>query len=232
MSTSAATTTIENSPTVYSHADTPSHEHPDLTLETAWYINCVNPRNKEKKTVKHTLKLLVNKEALSTLPASDKRKHTAIEVMLSPRWTTSQQAVFTLGDKNDHGVAWQFMLSIFTPTASTALTPEVFASSRFTLDTFWHLAVVCDKWNVDAKDERVTAAFVDWYKVHAIEDSENGPSKLSFAKSLLWPSWYFNHAEAFRWATDNLIYNDVGHINPFNPTKYSNIIIPKRIVRK
>ena len=49
---------------------------------------------------------------------------------------------------------------------------------------------------------------------------------------LLWPVWYFNHAkawhfnhaEAFRWATRHLIYNDVGHVNPYNPTKYRNII--------
>jgi len=34
------------------------------------------------------------------------------------------------------------MLAILNPTASTTPTPEVFASGEFTLDLFWHLAVV------------------------------------------------------------------------------------------
>ena len=57
------------------------------------------------ETAKHTLKLLVNKAALSSLPAYDKRKNSAIEAMLSPRWLSSGQAVVTLGDRNDHGLA-------------------------------------------------------------------------------------------------------------------------------
>jgi len=217
---------------IIKHDDFKSHESPDLTLETFWYIKRVDPRTDEKTTIKHTLKLLVNKKALNSLPAYDKRKPTAVEVTLSPRWSGSSKTSFTLDDRNDHGIAWKLMLSIFTPTESTALTPEVLASPDINLEIFWHLAVVCDKWNVDAKDERVAATFRAWYAVHKMEEAINSPSKLLFAQSLLWPAWYFDHAKAFQWATRYVIYNDAGHIEPWNPTKYRNIIIPKRITRK
>ena len=57
------------------------------------------------------------------LTLSSKNDHgedTAIEVMLSPRWSTSQQTVLTLSDKNDHGVACQLMLSIFAALVELA----------------------------------------------------------------------------------------------------------------
>ena len=234
MSTTLVTTTsssVEDPSSSYD-GESCSHNNPDLALETFYYIKSIDPRTYHEKSTKHTLKLLVNKDVLSKLPAYDKRKLGAIEVMLSPRWSSSTQAVITLSDRNDHGLAWQLMLSIFTPTADTALTPEVLASPQCTLDLFWHLAVVCDKWNVDVKDERVATTFGAWYTLHAMEDSENGPSKLSFAQSLLWPAWYFNHAKAFQWATGYLIYNDTGQVGPYNPTSYRNIIMPKRIVRE
>jgi len=226
------TTSSINGPSSSNHEESRSHDNPDLALETFYYVKSVDRETSDEKTTKHTLKLLVNKQVLNSLPTYDKRKLGAIEVMLSPRWSSSRQAVITLSVRNDHGLAWQLLLGIFTPITSTTLTPGVFASPQFTIDLFWHLAVVCDKWNVDIKDERVAAAFKAWYAVNEMEKSENSPSKLLFAQSLLWPAWYFNHALAFQWATRHVIYNDTGHIEPYNPTRYRNIIMPKRIVRE
>jgi len=147
--------------------------------------------------------------------------------MVSSRWASSTKTSFNLPGNN--GLGWKLLLRIFSSDSTDEVKTSV---TQATLETFWHFAVVCDEWNVNAKDARVTAPFHSWYQAHSKERSSDLPSKLAFARSLLWPTWYFENSVGFQWATKFLIYNDIGHIEAYNPTKYREIIMPKRVTRE
>jgi len=214
--------------TIIKHDDFKSHENPDIALLTSWTVTHFDKETHEKIVEKHSLKLLTTKTALNALPPYDMTKNTAIGLMLSPRWASSTKTSFNLPGNNGHG--WKLLLEIFSSDRPDDIKSSVIHA---TLETFWHCAVVCDEWNMNAKDARVKAHFDSWFQTRIKNRSpESVKSERALARSLLWPTWYFENSKGFQWATKFLIYNDIGHVEPYNPTKYREIIMPKRVVRE
>jgi len=200
------------------------HSNPDLILEVFSIDKKVLTPGSRPENVRTTATFHVEKSRLAELPTNNQTKRTPIQAML--KWQNASQDKILLDDPHDHARGWALMLHIFNdkdiPIGFLADPPA----------TLWHLAVVCDKWNIDHKDERVRKFFAMWYPEYQAFKSGDMRERIQAAETLLWPAWYFDHAEAFSKATNFLIYNGTHHIQAHNPTKYSNIIMPGRINRK
>jgi len=227
MSTLGSTTPASNT-----HKVITIHLHANYEIKTVRKTKksvATNGQSIRKDFVQHFVTFRVHKEKFAALPSATEKFTNVLTTMLHFNQANSRyqsQSDLTHGFHDDPR-GWDLMLHIFACGEVPARLLKVPASD------LWHLAVVLDKWNIDHKDERVQGFYAAWYKEAAkAHENVDTMTRVNFMRTLLWPSWYFDHAEAYMISTKYLVYHDVGHVEPRNPTKYKGIIMPKRIISK
>lgn len=179
--------------------------------------------------VQHFVTFRVNKEELAALPTATQNFTTVFSAMQRfnrAKPNNESSSDLTL-DSHDNSRGWDLLLHIFS-------CDEIeYRFLKVPSNDLWHLAVVLDKWNVDHKHERVRGFYAAWYKEAAkMHETADTKEKIKFMTTLLWPSWYYDHADSFTASTKYLMYHDTGRVEPHNPTKYDGIRMPQRIIRE
>ena len=102
------------------------------------------------------------------------------------------------------------------------------------LKVIWYTASICDMYSIDVK--LFQGWFKGWYRdckssIYTCESKIHDPQECR-VPSVLYPSWLFDHAEAFTRATKHVVYESEGHIIENNPTTARHLYMPPRIARK
>ena len=134
-----------------------------------------------------------------------------LKLLLDPRWKEATQSVVSTGEGR---------------IACTAVWLKVIHKAALDLtlpfNEMWHLAAAIDYYGLDVTI--FNAWFVAWYDAH-------NPALLK-SRTLLFPTWRFDHAEGFARWTSYLAYAVSGHITESNPTKLINYRLPSRLIRE
>ena len=102
-------------------------------------------------------------------------------------------------------------------------------------DGLWLMISICDQYQINHR--LMKSWFVAWYKEKVTSIDECGchsddSNTSCVARSLLFPCYAFDHAEAFHEVTKHLVYSSKGHVYERNPTDKRHLSTPIRIVRK
>jgi hypothetical protein len=208
------------------------HLHANYDTKTVRRITrrvATDGQNIRKDVTQHFVTFRVNKDKSVTLPPATQKFTNVLSAML--RWNAAKPSAESESDlttdSHDDPRGWNLLLHIF---ACDEIPDQLV---KVPAEDLWHLAVVLDKWNIDHNHERVQKFYDAWYTEAAkVHEKVIVKEKVAFMRTLLWPSWYYDHADSFMASTKYLMYYDVGRVEPRNPTKYDVIIMPKRIIRE
>ena len=57
-------------------------------------------------------------------------------------------------------------------------------------------------------------------------------TQVFLSRTLLYPTWRYDHAEGFLKATHYAVYSTEGHVHDYNPTKLYQLHLEKNIIRR
>ena len=134
-----------------------------------------------------------------------------LKLLLDPRWKEATRSVVSIGEGC---------------LTSTAVWLQVIHKAAFDLTLPFkemsHLVAAIDYYALDITI--FYAWFAAWYDAH-------NPALLK-SRTLLFPTWRFDHAEGFARWTSYLAYARSGHITEANPTNLVNYHLPSRLIRE
>lgn len=197
---------------------TVAKNHGDLTIEIVEYDEDVKDGNGER-AISQRIDFLVSREVL----ADSSQYFTAL--LCSSKYREAKEDFITLYDDSVASMAiWFRILHGVEPDYDVKL------------DEMWHLAAACDKYQF--KITKLRGGFAKWYLKQPTEHwlklsmDKALRSQVPDPRSLLFPCWIYDYAKGFMRVTKFLAYNSTGHIVEINPTKFYNLHLPPRVIRK
>lgn len=187
----------------------------DLTIEVVEYDENVHDDN-ERGFVEKRHDFIVSREVL--LGSSNY----FTKLLLSPNFREARKNFITLYDDSVASMNIWFRI-----LHGAELDYDV------KIDEIWHLAAAGKKYDLDVS--KLNAWFAKWYEKQPIDrwyelaKSENAATD---PRCLLYPCWLFDHAKGFLRITKFMSYNYTGHLMERNPTRFYDLRLPSRVIRK
>lgn len=99
---------------------------------------------------------------------------------------------------------------------------DLMTATNVELEEMWHIVAACGKYLLDITT--LKSWFAAWYKKQTIKDEE--------IHKYLFPCWRFDYAPGFARSSKYLVYNSIRYINEYNPTQYSDLHLPSRVMQQ
>lgn len=167
-------------------------------------------RRKHLTSMGQQLRFTVLRSTIQALPLASRDRRAPLELMIAAR--------FQHGESNDHffleeasETSFQLFNEIFC-TGSIDGLPEFYLMLRMNLEDVYYFALFMSKYNIDHHDCRVKKWFREWYDEMVINTQ-----RVDILERLLFPCWFFDHAEAFLAITRDIPFSALSRIENITP---------------
>lgn len=175
----------------------------------------------QKRPVKRVVTFKVQKSVLQNLPPARMTgpgAKTFWQGSLGNNWRQNQDQVNSLGLTVDDLKSLEIVLRVHHGTLNDDCVRNV------PIEAMWEIANLCSYLNMNA--DRMRRWFAEWYAF------ARKPASTHDHRRLLWPCWYYDHAEGFMKSTKYLVYNETKVISDGNPTDLYQWGLPTLVIRK